>query len=65
MYTRRKNRHERDEGRILYIGAGTYGPGKAMPLPLKILPRPGPTNNYEGPTSRNYYPDLNLIVRLF
>ena len=46
------------------IGGGTYGPGRAMALPFKILVRSGPTNrpNNEGPTSSSYYmyPDFKL-----
>ena len=45
---------------IHIIGGGTYGPGRAMALPLKILVRSGPTNNNEGPTSSSYYPDFKL-----
>ena len=46
----------------LNIGGGTYGSGRAMALPLKILVRSGPTNNNnnEGPTSSSYYPDFKL-----
>ena len=31
-----------------------------MAQPLKILVRPGPNKNYEGPTSSNYYSDFRL-----